>query len=63
MPIQFALNERVRLRVTKHFDGEIIPAGSLGKVTQDAPSMQASWVLFDGFSGDKLIPNDDLEKA
>ena len=59
----FQIGRHVRLLVTKHLGGQTIPAGSLGTVTQDAPSMNASWVLFDGFSGDKLIPNDDLEAA
>lgn len=59
-PAGFQPGQRVRLLVTKHLGGQTIPADSLGTVTQDAPSMSAAWVLFDGFSGDKLIPNDDL---
>ena len=51
---------RVRLLVTKNVGGTTIPAGTQGTVTQDAPSMAASWVLFDGFHNDVLIPNEDL---
>ena len=57
------VGQRVRLLVSKHLGGQTIPAGCLGTVTQDAPSMNASWVLFDGFPGDKLIPNGDIESA
>ena len=59
----FQVGQRVRLLVPKHLGGQTIPAGSFGTVTQDAPSMNASWVLFDGFPGDKLIPNSDLQSV
>ena len=59
----FQVGQRVRLLVPKHLGGQTIPAGCLGTVTQDAPSMNASWVLFDGFPGDKLIPNSDIQSA
>ena len=59
----FLPGQRVRLLVVKHIGGQTIPAGSLGTVSQDAPSMGASWVIFDGFSGDKLIPNQHLAFA
>ena len=62
-PQKFLPGQHVRLLVTQHIGGQTIPIGSLGIVTQDAPSMNASWVLFDGFSGDKLIPNGHLERA
>jgi len=54
---------RVRLLVNKQFGSQLIPAGSLGTVTQLAPTMNASWVVFDGLSEDKLIPNGDLAPA
>jgi len=54
---------RVRLLVTQHINGETIPAGSLGTVTEDVPSLDASMVLFDGRSDDRLIHNDELEAA
>jgi hypothetical protein len=62
-PEGFLPGQHVRLLVTKHIGGQSIPAGSLGIVTQAAPSMNASWVVFDGFGGDKLIPNGDLAAA
>ena len=59
----FQPGQRIRLLVTKNLGGQTILADSLGTITQDAPSMNAAWVIFDGFSGDKLIPKDDLVVA
>ena len=55
--------ERVRSLATMHVGGQTIPAGSLGTVTQDAPMMNAAWVLFDGFGTDVLTPNSMLAPA
>jgi hypothetical protein len=55
--------ERVRSLATMHVAGQTIPAGSAGTVAQDAPIMNAAWVLFDGFSTDVLTPNSMLTPA
>jgi len=60
---KFNVGDRVRLLATKTYGSQTIPVGTLGTVTQDAPSMKASWVLFDGYPGDKLAPNADLGQA
>lgn len=59
----YSPGQRVRSLVTMHAGGQTIPAGSLGTVTQDAPLMNAAWVLFDSFGTDVLTPNGVLAPA
>jgi hypothetical protein len=55
-----SVGDRVQLKVTKNIGGATIVAGSVGVVQQEAPLMDASWVLFDGTASKVLIPNSDL---
>jgi hypothetical protein len=59
----FAVGQRVRLLIEKQLGSEVLPAGSLGIVTRQLDTINASMVRFDGGSDDKLIPNSDLAAA
>jgi len=65
--MSFSIGQRVRLLTDKSFgtSGEqFIKAGSKGTVKVDAPTMDASYVEFDKYMGEKkLIPNDQLSMA
>jgi hypothetical protein len=58
--MSYNAGQRVRLLVVKNSGGKTIPAGTLGTVEQDAPTVDSAWVAFDGFANQTLIPNSDL---
>ncbi|WP_250486980.1 hypothetical protein [Caballeronia sp. GaOx3] len=56
-------NQRVRLLQTLPFGPQTVLAGTLGTVTQEGIKMDASWVIFDGMTDDKLVPNSLLQNV
>lgn len=53
---------KVRLLKTLTFGAQQIAEGTVGLVTQAAPAINGSWVLFDGVPDEKLVPNIFLQK-